>query len=206
MPEPLAEAIEVATGRLRLRTWRDADRAPFAALNADAEVMRYFAGVIPREASDRSIDAWQAEFAARGWSNWAVDLVRTGEFIGFVGLSVPRRAELPFMPCVEIGWRLARAFWGQGLATEAARAALQVGFERLGLAEIVSFTSLVNRPSRAVMERIGMRDAGEDFDHPALPEGSSLRRHCLYRITAHSWSQRRDRRPMPPDRHPPATL
>ena len=108
--------------------------------------------------------------------------MQTGEFIGFVGLSVPRRAELPFMPCVEIGWRLAQAHWGRGYATEAARACLQVGFGPLALAEIVSFTSLINRPSRALMARIGMRDSGEDFDHPALPEGSELRRHCLYRI------------------------
>jgi RimJ/RimL family protein N-acetyltransferase len=186
--EHVSEPIELTTARLRLRQWRDADRALFAALNADPAVMKYFAGVVSREASDRSIDAWQAELADRGWSNWAVELVRTGEFIGFVGLSVPRRAELPFMPCVEIGWRLARAFWHQGYATEAARAALRVGFERLGLARIVSFTSLANRPSRAVMERIGMHDAGEDFDHPALPEGSELRRHCLYRISREQWS------------------
>jgi RimJ/RimL family protein N-acetyltransferase len=181
------EPIEATTARLRLRQWRDADRTPFAALNADPEVMKYFAGLVPRAASDRSIDVWQAELAERGWSNWAVEVVRTGEFIGFVGLSVPRRAELPFMPCVEIGWRLAREFWGQGYATEAARAALRVGFERLDLSEIVSFTSLVNRPSRAVMERIGMLDSGEDFDHPALPEGSELRRHCLCRLARARW-------------------
>ena len=187
-PPSVVEPIEVATPRLCLRQWRDADRAPFAALNADPAVMRYFAGVIGREASDRSIDVWRAELAERGWSNWAVERVRTGEFIGFVGLSVPRRAELPFMPCVEVGWRLARAFWRHGYATEAARAALRVGFERLGLPEIVSFTSLINLPSRAVMERIGMIDSGEDFDHPALPEGSELRRHCLYRISRERWS------------------
>ena len=186
MTGPLA--IDPSTPRLLLRPWRGADRAPFAALNADPAVMRYFAGVIGREASDRSIDTWQAELAERGWSNWAVELVHTGEFIGFVGLSVPRRAELPFMPCVEIGWRLARAFWRHGYATEAARAALRVGFERLGLPQIVSFTSLINRPSRSLMERIGMHDTGEDFDHPALPEGSELRRHCLYRITREQWS------------------
>ena len=183
----MADPIEVATVRLRLRQWRDADRAPFAALNADPLVMKYFASVISREASDRSIDVWQAELAERGWSNWAVEKVQGGEFIGFVGLSVPRRAELPFMPCVEIGWRLGRAFWGQGYATEAARAALRVGFERLGLPEIVAFTSLINRPSRAVMERIGMIDSGEDFDHPALPEGSGLRRHCRYRLPRARW-------------------
>jgi RimJ/RimL family protein N-acetyltransferase len=184
----VAEPLEFCSARLRLRQWRDADREPFAALNADSVVMHYFAATVGREASDRSIDAWQAELAQRGWSNWAVELVQTGEFIGFVGLSVPRRAELPFMPCVEIGWRLARAFWGHGYATEAARVALRVGFERLELPEIVSFTSLVNRPSRAVMERIGMLDSGEDFDHPALPVGSELRRHCLYRITRHCWA------------------
>jgi RimJ/RimL family protein N-acetyltransferase len=184
----VAEAIEFGTARLRLRQWRDADREPFAALNADPVVMRCFAATVTREASDRSVDAWQAEIAQRGWSNWAVELVKSGEFIGFVGLTVPRRAELPFMPCVEIGWRLARAFWGQGYATEAARAVLGVGFERLGLAEIVSFTSLANQPSRAVMQRIGMLDSGEDFDHPALPLGSELRRHCLYRITHQRWA------------------
>lgn len=183
MPEP----IEFSTARLHLRQWRDADRDPFAAMNADPVVMRYFAGVSSREASDRSIDAWQAEIAGRGWSNWAVELAPSGEFIGFVGLSVPRRAELPFMPCVEIGWRLAQAFWGQGYATEAARAVLRVGFERLERPEIVSFTSVANRPSRAVMERIGMFDSGEDFDHPALPEGSELRRHCLYRLPRARW-------------------
>jgi RimJ/RimL family protein N-acetyltransferase len=191
----------VATERLQLRPWRDTDRAPFAALNADPEVMKYFASVVSRESSDRSIDLWQSELALRGWSNWAVEIAQRGEFIGFVGLSVPRRAELPFMPCVEIGWRLARAFWGQGYATEAARAALRVGFQRFQLPEIVSFTSVLNRPSRAVMERIGMLDAGEDFDHPALPEGSELRRHCLYRITLHQWGALA----APPARPPLAT-
>jgi len=184
MPEP----IEFSTARLRLRQWRDADRESFAAMNADPLVMKYFAGLITREASDRSIDVWRTELDERGWSNWAVELVQSGEFIGFVGLSVPRRAELPFMPCVEIGWRLAQAHWGQGYATEAARATLGAGFGRLGLNQIVSFTSLLNRPSRAVMERIGMLDSGEDFDHPALPAGSDLRRHCLYRITRRQWA------------------
>jgi len=179
----------IATARLRLRQWRDADREPFAALNADPVVMQFFPAAPSREASDRSIDTWQAEIEQRGWSNWAVEIVRTGEFIGFVGLSVPRRAELPFMPCVEIGWRLARAHWGHGYATEAARAVLDFGFERLELDPIVSFTSLVNRPSRAVMERIGMVDSGEDFDHPAVPVGSELRRHCLYRITRRRWEE-----------------
>ena len=197
--------IEPVTARLRLRQWCDADRAPFAALNADPEVMRYFASVVSREASDSTLSVWQADLAERGWGNWAVEVVQTGEFIGFVGLSVPRRAELPFMPCVEIGWRLSRPHWGHGYATEAAGAALRMGFERLRLHEIVSFTSLINRPSRAVMERIGMLDSGEDFDHPALPAESELRRHCLYKIGCQRWRAAAARaiQPVPTERATP---
>jgi RimJ/RimL family protein N-acetyltransferase len=169
------------TERLALVCWQDPHRAPFAALNADAEVMRFFPSTLTAEQSDAAIDAWRGQFEARGWSNWAVELRDTGEFIGFIGLSVPRRA-LPFSPCVEAGWRLKRSAWGNGYATEGARECLRFGFVRLGLAEIVSFTAVVNRRSRAVMERIGMRDANEDFEHPALPEGHWLRPHCLYRV------------------------
>jgi Acetyltransferase (GNAT) domain/Family of unknown function (DUF6064) len=112
------EPIEFPTERLRLRRWKTADREPFAAMNADPEVMKFFAGVGARESSNRSIDVWQSEIEHRGWSNWAVEHVESGTFMGFVGLSVPRRA-LPFAPCVETGWRLAKAFWGRGFATEA---------------------------------------------------------------------------------------
>ena len=181
--------IEFSTTRLRLRQWTNEGREPFAAMNADPEVMKYFAAVETREGSNRTIDIWRAELETRGWSNWAVERMDSGAFIGFVGLSVPRRLTLPFMPCVEIGWRLAKEHWGQGYATEAAQGALRTGFDRIGLQEIVSFTSLVNRPSRAVMERIGMVNAAEDFDHPALPEGSELRRHCLYRISRAQWER-----------------
>lgn len=178
--------IEVDTPRLRLRPWRAADREPFAALNADPQVTAFLLAPISRKASDASIDARQAQHVERGWSNWAVELRASDAFIGCVGLSVPRRV-LPFSPCVEIGWRLARAHWGQGYATEAARAALRVGFESLRLPEIVSFTAVGNLPSRAVMERIGMQDARQDFDYPGHPEGHALRRHCLYRLTAEQW-------------------
>ena len=181
-------AIEIETARLRLRQWRESDRAPFAAMSADAEVMEFFSSRQSREASDASIDAWQAQFAERGWSNWAAEVLSSSVFIGFVGLSVPRRV-LPFSPCVEIGWRLARRYWGQGYATEGARAALRVGFERLALAEIVSFTSVRNVRSRAVMERIGMRNAREDFGYPGYPDNHPLRPHCLYRITRAQWSE-----------------
>jgi RimJ/RimL family protein N-acetyltransferase len=182
------DIIEFNTSRLRLRPWRESDREPFAAMNADPAVMEFFPSLQSRASSDASIDAWQCQFADQGWSNWAAELIESGEFIGFVGLSVPRRA-LPCSPCVEIGWRLARPFWGRGLATEAARGALRIGFERLSLAEIVSFTAVGNLRSRAVMERIGMRNTNQDFEHPGVPEGHALRLHCLYRVSRSQWSQ-----------------
>lgn len=182
----MARIIEFDTPRLRLRQWREVDRDPFAALNADPVVMEFFPATLSREASDASIDAWQAQLAERGWSNWAVEVRDTEAFIGFVGLSIPRRV-LPFSPCVEIGWRLARTHWGKGFATEAARGALRVGFEELALPEIVSFTTLLNLKSRAVMERIGMRNAREDFEHPGVPHGHPQRMHCLYRLDRSRW-------------------
>jgi RimJ/RimL family protein N-acetyltransferase len=182
MPKP----IELTTRRLRLRQWRETDREPYAGLNADPAVMRFFAGTQSREASDRSIDVWRSELDERGWSNWAVETLDLGAFVGFIGLTIPKRA-LPFMPCVEVGYRLAKEHWGKGYATEGATAALDVAFSRLALDEVVSFTALLNLPSRAVMERIGMINANEDFDHPALPLGSALRRHCLYRVSREAW-------------------
>jgi RimJ/RimL family protein N-acetyltransferase len=164
--------------RVVLRQWRDEDREPFAALNADPEVMRYFPSTLDREQSDAMAD-WASGFIAeRGWGLWAVEVPGVAPFIGFVGLSVPR-----FMPdAVEIGWRLAREHWGHGYATEAARESLRIGFEEVGLDEIVSFTSTINEPSRRVMERIGMtRDPARDFDHPNVPEGP-LKRHIFYAI------------------------
>jgi RimJ/RimL family protein N-acetyltransferase len=159
-------------------------------MNADPEVMRHFVSVLSREESDASIDRWQAKLDAQGWGPWAAELAETGELIGFVGLSQPRRV-LPCSPCVEIGWRLTRRFWGRGLATEGAREALRFGFEEAGLREIVSFAALDNLRSRAVMERIGMTNANEDFDHPSVPEGHPTRRHCLYRLPRTRWEERR---------------
>ncbi len=183
----MTRAARLHTARLRLRQWEDADRLPFAQLNADPEVMRFFPGTQTQEQSDRNIAVWSAELDERGWSNWAVEQVGDGAFIGFVGLSVPKR-QLPFMPCVEIGYRLARPYWGKGYATEAGREVLRFGFQQLQLAEIVSFTARLNLPSQAVMQRLGMRDAHEDFEHPAVPEGGPLRPHCLYRLSRQDWA------------------
>ena len=174
---------ELRTARLLLRQWRDADLEPFAALNDDPEVRRHFPARPTREESDALAKLQQNLIAERGWGLWAVEVVEGAPFIGFVGLAQPR-FDAHFTPAVEVGWRLAREHWGHGYASEAARAAVGFGFERLGLEEIVSFTTVGNGRSRRVMERLGMtHDQGDDFDHPHLPEGSPLRRHVLYRLT-----------------------
>jgi len=157
-------------------------------MNRDPEVMQFFAALQSEESSNATIDAWKSQLARQGWSNWAVELAEAAEFIGFIGLTVPRRT-LPFSPCVEIGWRISRPYWGMGYASEGARAALRAGFEGIGLSEIVSFTALTNVRSRALMERIGLRDTGQDFEHPGVPESNSLRMHCLYKITRAQWSK-----------------
>ena len=174
------------TQRLLLRRWRPGDRAPFAALNADPEVMEHFPAHLTQAESDASVDRIEAGFDARGFGLWAVEVTEPGElegqFIGFTGLSVPR-FEAHFTPAVEVGWRLARPAWGHGYASEAARRALAVAFDDYRLPEVVSFTSVTNVRSQAVMRRIGMtHDPADDFDHPSLPPGHRLQRHVLYRI------------------------
>ena len=183
----MPELIELETERLRLRQWIESDREPFARLNADPRVMEFFPSILDRAASDAMIDRLQTKIADRGWGFWAVELKQDNQFIGFVGLQIPR-ADFPFSPCVEIGWRLAFEYWGKGYATEAAEAALKVGFNRLELPEIVSFTAIENHRSSAVMERLGMNQAVETFEHPSLPVGHPLREHYLYRLSRERWN------------------
>lgn len=177
---------QLRTERLLLRRWRDSDRAPFAAINADPEVVACLPGALTREESDAFVDRIEERFAEQGFGMWAVEVADGEPFIGYVGLNVPR-IEAPFMPAVEIGWRLARSSWGYGYATEAAREVLRFAFEETRLDEVVSFTVPANERSQAVMRRLGMtRDPADDFDHPGLPEGHPLRRHVLYRIASTS--------------------
>ena len=163
--------------------------AEASAMLADPEVMRFLGGPqseTEAEAVSRRIaDHW----AEHGFGLWAVEVVETGTFAGFTGLSRPG-FDAPFAPAVEVGWRLAREAWGRGYATEAARAAAGYGFGAAGLEEIVSFTAVANVRSRAVMERLGMtRHPRDDFDHPLVPEGHPLRRHVLYRLRRADWAQ-----------------
>ena len=179
----LAEA-PLASARVRLRPWRNADRAPFAAMNADPRVMAFFPSCLTSAESDALADRIAAHFERHGFGLWALELPGVAPFAGCVGLALPGFVAR-FTPCVEIGWRLAFDHWGRGYATEAARLALARAFGPLGLREVVSFTTVGNRRSRAVMERLGMRhDVAEDFDHPSLADGHPLRRHVLYRLAA----------------------
>jgi len=185
----MSQALEgIDTERLHLRRWRFFDRPPFAALNADPEVMEFFPSTLTEEESDAFVDRIRAQFDEHGFGLWALEVAGQGEFIGFTGLAV-QTFDAPFNPSVEVGWRLARSAWGKGYAIEAARAAVADGFERLGLEEIVSMTSVLNVRSQSVMERLGMiRDPADDFDHPNVAAGSPLRPHVLYRLDRATWA------------------
>ncbi len=187
-------AESITTGRLNLRRWRDADRAPFAAINADPRVMEFFPNVLAPRESDAAYNRIQRQFERHGFGLWAAELREGSIFLGFIGLSVPQ-FHAHFMPAVEIGWRLRSDFWNRGLATEGAREAVRYAFEDLGLPALVSFTVPANMPSRRVMEKLGMtHDERDDFDHPLLPAGHPLRRHVLYRLDREAW---RAARPQP---------
>jgi RimJ/RimL family protein N-acetyltransferase len=171
---------QIRTDRLVLRRWRESDREPYAALNADPEVMRYFPATLDRAASHASIDRMEDLFRGQGFGLWALEVAATGEFIGFTGLN-PMPDGVPGAGGMEVGWRLARGAWHHGYATEAATAAVDVAFGGVGLDRIWSMTAVLNRPSQAVMLRLGMTPYAR-FDHPALEVGHPLRRHVVYRL------------------------
>lgn len=179
--------VSLKTPRLILRQWQEADLEPFAALNADPKVREFFPGLMSREECERSIKLMSDHITRYGWGFWAVSLIETDEFIGFIGLE-DVYFQAHFTPAVEIGWRLAFDYWGKGYATEGALASLMYGFETLNLDQIVSFTAVQNMHSRRIMEKIGMHhDPKDDFDHPKLAEGHPLRRHVLYRMSQQEW-------------------
>jgi RimJ/RimL family protein N-acetyltransferase len=178
----------LTTARLVLRPWRDPDREAFALLNDDPTVMELLPRRLSRDESDALAARIQADIEERGWGLWAVEIAGQAPFIGFVGLSVPS-FDAHFTPCIEIAWRLAAQYWGNGYASEAARASLRFAFGELQLRQVVAFTVPLNRRSIRVMERIGMtRDTGGDFEHPKLTPSHPLRLHVLYRVNRAAWS------------------
>lgn len=168
------------TTRLILREWENKDLAPFAAQNADPDVMRFFPALLQKEESDNLVARFREGIEERGWGFWAAELKETHRFVGCVGLH-PQPDKFAFSPCIEIGWRLGKAYWHKGLAKEAAEACLNYAFHVLELEEVVSFTSKLNTPSESLMKRLGMEKT-EEFSHPALPLEHKLSQHVLYRI------------------------
>lgn len=180
---------ELTTPRLRMRRWREADRDPFAALNADPEVMQHFPALLDRAASDAFVDRIEDRFASPGFGLWALERSTDQAFLGFAGLH-PMPDGTPGAGGMEVGWRLARTAWGDGYATEAATAALRVAFGPVGLTRVWSMTAVGNARSQAVMRRLGLVEHAR-FRHPALPIDHPLADHVAF------WS--------PPGFHPPAS-
>jgi [ribosomal protein S5]-alanine N-acetyltransferase len=172
--------IFIETPRLIIRQWQQSDHEPYIALNQDTEVMEFFPSISTRAATLAQLERFTKYINEHGYGFFAVERKANHQFIGFTGLTHPG-FESYFTPCVEIGWRLSKANWGQGFATEAAKACLEFGFNKLGLNEIYSFTSVHNKRSEQVMIKIGMIKEGE-FDHPAIADGHFLKRHVLYKV------------------------
>lgn len=179
---PSSRVDTLRTERLVMRRWQDGDREPFAALNADPCTMRFFPSTLNRAQSDAMIDRLEERFEAQGFGLWALEIARTGQFIGFTGLN-PLPGDVPGAGGLEVGWRLARPAWHHGYATEAARAALDVAFGTLEVAEIYSMTAVRNEPSQAVMRRLGLTEFTR-WDHPRIPEDSPLRPHVTFRLVS----------------------
>lgn len=183
----MSAPAQLRTERLLLRRWRPSDFEKFAELNADPVVMEFFPSTLSRDQTQAMVEKMETAFEENDFGLWAVELVATGEFIGFTGLSVPG-FEAHFMPCVEIGWRLSVRHWGCGYAPEAAAASVRDGFERVKLTEIVSFTAALNARSIRVMEKLGMTTRAQDnFQHPYLSDGHRLKPHVLYRLSQKDW-------------------
>ena len=193
LPTPIvieiAEEPQIQTQRLKLRRWRKNDLEPFAALNSDPLVMEHFPSLMSEAETADMITRIERHFDEHGFGLWAVEHKASADLIGFTGLAAPS-FEAPFMPAVEVGWRLAYEHWGNGYATEAAKAVLGFAFVEAGLDEVVSFATPANVRSTSVMERLGMtHDPNDDFDHPSLSNDSSLKRHVLYRMFAEEWDK-----------------
>ena len=172
----------IETERLYLRQWRASDFAIFAEMNADLDVMKYFPKPLSPKVSDAIANKCSQLIKDKGWGFWAVSLKETDTFIGMVGLN-EAHADMSFAPAVEIAWRLHKDYWGQGYATEAARASLNFAFDTLGFDEVVAFTAVINEHSQLIMQRIGMSNTQQNFYHPMLDSNHRLAEHVLYKIT-----------------------
>lgn len=182
----MPKITELETKRLKLRQWKESDYPIFSEMTSDRDVMRFYPSLMSKSESDEMANKIRGLISEKGWGFWAVEEKENKKFIGFVGLHEPA-PELPFSPCVEIGWRLRKESWGKGFATEASKEALKFAFRVLGLSRVYSFASVDNQKSRAVMERLNMENTNQNFEHPSMPVGSPLREHVLYKINRERW-------------------
>ena len=174
------------TKRLLLRQWGEEDLPSFSQMSRDKDVMEFYPKLLTKEESDNMARTIQSLITERGWGLWAVEIPNQEAFIGYVGLHVPKD-NLPFSPCVEIGWRLAKEHWGKGYATEAATECLRYAFFELDLDEVVSFTTLLNLRSQKVMQKIGMSNTKNNFLHPNIEATHPQCEHVLYKISKPDW-------------------
>jgi len=187
----MTRVIAIKTKRLLMRQWTKDDIIDFALLNSDPEVMKYLPKILNKEESDNLADKIINLLSVNGWGFWAVEKADDNSFIGFVGLNEPKY-ELPVKPCVEIGWRLSRRYWGNGYATEAGNASLEFAFMTLKLKNVYSFTSVANIKSESVMKRLKLTNNSANFDHPSIPEDSQYREHVLYGIKKETWKKNQE--------------
>ncbi len=174
------QAYKFTSERLGFRLWEEKDLVPFAALNSDPEVMEFFPKPLTTEETKNYITRLNQHYGDYGQTFYAVDTLENGEFIGFIGIAYPT-FPADFTPCWEIGWRLKRAAWNKGYATEGAKRCLDYGLNENGYEAIYSFTATINHRSERVMQKIGMQKIGE-FDHPKVEDGHRLKRHVLYKV------------------------
>jgi len=179
--------VELCTERIILRQWEPSDYPLFAEMNASSDVMKYFPKTLNESESNDLASKLSNLISERGWGLWALEEKTSNTFIGVTGLHEPPK-ELSFSPATEIGWRLSKKYWGKGYVAEAAKKALEFAFEQLALAEIVSFTSVTNQNSQAVMKRINMANSHRNFMHPLVPDNSPLQEHVLYTISKNQWA------------------
>ena len=172
----------LSTPRVALRQWSGADRELFAEMNGDPEVMAHYPRTLTRAESDHLLDRLTAAIDQHGFGLWAAERRSDGQLLGFVGLQhVPFEAH--YTPAIELGWRLRRAAWGRGYATEAARACAGFAFGELGVRELFAMARPDNEPSRRVMDRLGMQhDPADDFRYPPAGQAGSLA-YVLYRLS-----------------------
>lgn len=174
----------IETPRLILRPWREADKPVFEAIINTPAMMEHFGGVWPTGGHDALIDMQIAKQARDGHCMWAVEHRSDGALIGICGVRIADHyIDLPITGELEIGWRIAQPFWGRGIAREAAEASIGWGWANTAAPRIAAWTTIENRRSRGLMERLGMaRRADLDFVHPRFEPGNPFGAMIVYTI------------------------